>query len=130
MSDHTDLLRQAATKARETAQAATEGPWKTHDTHLGSGGHSATVLTDRDKLTDTGLVAWLPTFSHEPWNDNTNAWANATHAALWHPGVALAVAAWLESWDGVDLNPSGPLPADYEHAVNVARALLNEPEEA
>lgn len=119
-----DLLRRAATLARETANAATEGPWKTHDTHLGSGGHSATVLTDRDKLTDTGLVAWLPTFSHEPWNDNTNAWANATHAALWHPGVALAIADWLDQH--AEHHDYDECTRETCHAETTARALLGE----
>lgn len=124
MSDHADLLRRAAAHIRETANAATEGPWKTHDTHLGSGGHSATLLTHRDKLTDTGLVAWLPTFSHEPWNDNTNAWANATHAALWHPGVALAVADLLE--DAADMADNAESEFIDAPLAAVAHALLGE----
>ena len=33
MPDHAALLRRAAARVRETANAANEGPWKCHDTH-------------------------------------------------------------------------------------------------
>lgn len=33
------------------------------------------------------------------------------------------LAAWLESWDGVELDERGPLPEDFEHALAVARVL-------
>ena len=141
MSDHADLLRRAAKLIRETAQAATEGPWKAHDTSLDYGGHTATVLTKREALTDTGLIGWLPTFSRQPWNDNTNAWADALHVALWHPVVALAVAGWLESTadlheethpdvrrvmgHGCQWCADEDWPcADMRHAEAVARAVL------
>ncbi|MET9055469.1 hypothetical protein ABZW50_30410, partial [Streptomyces bacillaris] len=92
-----DQLRAAAELLREAAGHATPGPWRTHDTHLGGvGGHTATVLTDRPNLNDTELVAWLPTMSHEPWDEARNAWRNAGWIALMHPGVGLALAAWLE----------------------------------
>ncbi|ACX71171.1 hypothetical protein pZL12.94 [Streptomyces phage ZL12] len=93
-----DLLRAAAELLREAAGHATPGPWRTHDTHLGGvGGHTATVLTDRPNLNDTELIAWLPTMSHEPWDEARNVWRNAGWMALMHPGVGLALAAWLES---------------------------------
>lgn len=119
MPDHAALLRRAAARVRETANAATEGPWAIWDDLNGHGfitvGDAQGVLTDeRPFAEECNTVAHV--FTQE----------DATHAALWHPGVALAVAGWLESWDGVDLDPSGPMPADYEHAVNVARALLGE----
>ncbi|MFD3638255.1 hypothetical protein [Streptomyces griseus] len=121
-----DQLRAAADLLREAAGHATPGPWRTHDTHLGGvGGHTATVLTDRPNLNDTELIAWLPTMSHEPWDEARNAWRNAGWMALVHPGVGLALAAWLESWVGVDLSEHGPMPEDAQHALAVARQLLD-----
>ena len=119
----TDLLRRAATLARETAEAAPRGPYTFKST---PGYHQPIYADDGDVIGTTR--PWAGGL-HEDTDVGT-AEQTGAHIALWHPGVALAVADWLESWDGIDLNPSGPLPADYEHAVNVARALLNEPEEA
>lgn len=89
-------LRAAAGRLRELAEAATDGPWRSHDTHLTFGGHTATVMTERPNLNDTELLAWVPTMSHEPWDEARNAWHNAGFIAAMHPGVALALAAWLE----------------------------------
>lgn len=125
-----DLLRRAARVARETADAATDGPWRYHDTHLTVGGHTATVLAGEGN--DLRLVAWLPSWSHEPWDQTHNPWRNAMHAALWHPVVARAVADVLEE--------HAPLHSDihcYDHdpdegidwecpEMRLARALLKE----
>lgn len=114
------LLRRAARVARETADAATPGPWRYHDTHLDLGGHTATVLAGEGN--DTRLVAWLPSWSHQPWDETHNPWRNARHAALWHPVVAYAVADWLDE-RAADANSYGMADA---HACEVARALLKE----
>jgi hypothetical protein len=74
----------------EAARVATAGPWRTHDTHLNDGGHTATVLTERDDLNRTELVAWLPTWSHEPWDERRNVWNNAAHVARNDPATVLA----------------------------------------
>lgn len=89
-------LRAAAKLMRERAKKATPGPWRTHDTWLPAGGHTATVLSGEGN--DTDLRAWLPTFKDvdQPWDSERNAWADAEHIASWHPLVALAVADWLE----------------------------------
>lgn len=92
-----DLLRRAAAELREAAAKATPGPWRTHDTYLPLGGHTATVLTARQDLNASELVAWLPTMSNEPWTDGRNAWNNAAWIALMHPGVAEPLAALLEA---------------------------------
>ncbi|MFF4661985.1 hypothetical protein [Streptomyces sp. NPDC001282] len=34
------------------------------------------------------------------------------------------IAAWLESWTGVDLSEHGPMPEDARHALAVARQIL------
>jgi hypothetical protein len=51
--------------------------------------------------------------------------ATAEYIAATHPGVGKAVAAWLESWDGIELSEGGPLPDDFAHALAVARAVNN-----
>ncbi|MGW1440310.1 hypothetical protein ACWD7M_34320 [Streptomyces griseus] len=125
-----DQLRAAAELLREAAGHATPGPWRTHDTHLGGvGGHTATVLTDRPNLNDTELIAWLPTMSHEPWDEARNAWRNAGWMALMDPGVGLALAVWLDrAADASDHHPTGEggAVATVVHpALAVARQLLD-----
>ena len=115
-------LREAAARLRGESADTTPGPWKRHDTFLDFGGHTATVLTQRQQINDTELVAWLPSRSHEPWADHP-CWANSGWIALVHPGLAEPLASWLESWDGVDLREDGPLPEDFEHALRIARVL-------
>lgn len=80
-------LDAAITEREETAQRATQTPWRTHDTHLDLGGHTATVLTG--ERNDTKLLAWVPTMSHEPWDETRNAWNNAEHIALNDPESVL-----------------------------------------
>ena len=112
MTDYPALLRRAAAKARETATAAPRAPWYvTHDplgTHVENGeGRTGRVVkgAGEDRTDDKGETT-------------------ADHIALWHPGVALAVAEWLDS-AAHDAEQVGADP----HALVVARALLNEPEE-
>lgn len=80
-------LNAAITRREETAQRATGTPWRTHDTHLDLGGHTATVLTGEGN--DTELLAWVPTMSHESWDETRNAWNNAEHIALNDPQSVL-----------------------------------------
>src|SRR5690606_7736734 len=69
------------------ARAATPGPWRQHDTHLGQYGHTATVLSG--ERNDTDLRAWLPTMSYESWDETRNVWNDATHIAEWDPARVL-----------------------------------------
>ncbi|MFB6665893.1 hypothetical protein ACFUJX_19745 [Streptomyces rubiginosohelvolus] len=122
-----EQLRAAAELLREAAGHATPGPWRTHDTHLGGvGGHTATVLTDRPNTNDTELIAWLPTMSHEPWDEARNAWRNAGWVALMHPGVGLAVAALLadyaDDWHSCPEDHPGTKLDEY--ALALARQVL------
>jgi hypothetical protein len=121
-----DELRAAATKLRELATAATPGPWRDHDTHLGQYGHTATVLSGKGNSTD--LRAWLPSMSQESWDQTRNVWADAGYIATMHPGVGAALADWLDSWTGIDLYEAGSLPEDARHALAVARAINGTPE--
>ncbi|MFE4915901.1 DUF6221 family protein [Streptomyces sp. NPDC056652] len=78
----------AAIAAREkTTHAATQPAWRTHDTHLDLGGHTATVLSGTGNQVE--LLAWLPTMSHNPWDETRNAWNNAEHIALNDPESVL-----------------------------------------
>ncbi|MFF7795626.1 DUF6221 family protein [Streptomyces sp. NPDC007991] len=80
-------LQTAISEREETARRATQTAWRTHDTHLDLGGHTATVLTG--ERNDTQLLAWVPTMSHEPWDETRNAWNNAEHIALNDPASVL-----------------------------------------
>lgn len=80
-------LDRAITAREETAQRATQKPWRIHDTHLDHGGHTATVLAG--KRNDTELLAWLPTMSHQYWDETRNAWNNAEHIAANDPESVL-----------------------------------------
>lgn len=73
----TDPLNLDAIEARATA--ATPGPWRDADTHLGRHGHTATVLSGTGN--DTDLRAWLPSLSQEAWDETRNVWADAAFVA-------------------------------------------------
>jgi hypothetical protein len=95
-----ELLRRAAAKMRETATAATPGPWDAQGREVGSG---------------ESLVAWVP----------IGYAADAEHIASWPPAVALAVADWLDfiapfARFGDDNSPHA------KHALVVARIYLGE----
>ena len=94
MTTPAEDLRAAAAKLRELATAATPGPWRQHDTHLGQYGYTATVLSGEGN--DTDLRAWLPSMSQEPWDEARNVWPDAAYIAAMHPGVGLALAELLE----------------------------------
>lgn len=80
-------LDRAISEREGAARLATQGVWRTHDTHLDLGGHTATVLVG--ERNDTELLAWLPTMSHASWDEARNAWNNAEHIALNDPASVL-----------------------------------------
>ncbi|MBT2429415.1 hypothetical protein J7F02_28315 [Streptomyces sp. ISL-112] len=80
-----DQLRAAAEKLREAAQAATPGPWRRHTAsypHLVLQGLVNVPPSEADGMISTNLAV--------------DEAADATHIALMHPGVGLALAAWLD----------------------------------
>ena len=95
-----DLLRRAATLARETANAATEGPW----------------TPERKGVLDPDDIQFVETTRRD-----------ASHIALWHPGVALAIADWLDQH--AEHHDYDECTRETCHAETTARALLNEPED-
>lgn len=114
-----DLLREAAAKMRERAEAATPGPWEARH-----GGYSWIALYDDEDSIPEGES--LPSF--EPGGSATPA--DAEHIASWHPAVALAVADWLERaadepWCCDECKFGPDHPENVAHgALAVARAYL------
>lgn len=119
-----DLIRRAAALMRQRAEAATDGPWRAHDTYLSHGGYTATVLSGEGNGTE--LRAWLPTFSNETSMTVRNVYPDAEHIASWHPLVGLAVADWLDSWEDFEFEPDSSYAEDHRAAVKVARVYLAE----
>jgi hypothetical protein len=111
-----DLLRRAAAKLREHAQAAPEGPWVS--------------LDDGDRLValrpDSTFEKGFRYLVDEPIDDTSIA----EYFALMHPPVALALADLLDK-AAYDLDP---IPGfEWLHhkglAEKAAREVLREPEE-
>lgn len=102
-----ELLRRAAAKMRENADAATRGPWSV--AHVDGQGFAV----------HHGEHDTVSLYSDRP---------NAEHIASWHPDVALAVADLLDEVvayaDYDDLVGSERVTA--EAAVALARAYLGE----
>jgi hypothetical protein len=107
MTPETDLLRRAAARVREVAEAATPGPWtvKPH----GSRRNCTTVRGDNDSF----LAYYVAT-------------PNAAHIALMDPSVALAVADILAGWAD-DIEQYGGNHRSDDRCVRLARLILEEP---
>ena len=107
-----DLLREAAAKMRERAEAATPGPWQVHADDAYQVGYAR-----RDGEFDEQPMARVTGYGGTvyPWD--------AEHIASWHPAVALAVANLLDGsadrWDAGDLGPE-----EWDELAAVARAYL------
>jgi hypothetical protein len=97
-----ELLREAAAKMRERAEAATPGPWRSDGEMVKSGESFRTKFVAEAY----GLA---------------DKWPNAEHIASWHPAVALAVADWL---DTVYDRARGKESVETEPAMVVARAYM------
>lgn len=79
-------LRAAADKIRARAEVATPGPWKAD--------HREYPERIYGGPTESDAVV-----SGSRWNGEASVFDNsddAYHIALWHPGIALLVAAWLD----------------------------------
>lgn len=101
-----DELRRAATLIRERARAATAGPW----------------AVERD---DEGMFTTVQSVQVVGWEGEIAqvhtpdpSWPDFDHIASWHPGVALAVADWLDAAH----EQTGAMPSI---ALVVARTYLN-----
>jgi hypothetical protein len=118
------LILRAAALMRQCAEAATGGPWRTHDGWSRDGGYLVGVLTGDGN--ETRPVAWVPSFSEQPADLEKRAWPDGEHITSWSPVPVLAVAAWLESYrdepDGADVAHR----PDFYFARDLARAYLGE----
>ena len=114
-----EVIRRAAALMRERAEAATPGPWL-GVTGMFKDGEWPCVITAKGDPKDA--ETWLMGTG----NGGANREADATHAGSWHPLVALAVARWLESLDGIEWKESGPATEELTHALKIARAYLGE----
>lgn len=104
------LLREAAAKMRERAEAASVGPWRYDDWAYGSEVGCGVAAPNHPQSDDTSTVI-LASFGEDGVSD-------AEHIASWHPAVALAVADWLD----IGANPYACV--DREPMCAVARAYL------
>lgn len=111
------LLRRAAKTLREHAtEVVIEGPWKYRDRSDDPESYPWTVWAKRSRCSaGTGFAP-----------------GTARYIALMHPPVALALAAWLETFAMNHENyidSYGPdNVAGWSEAVGLARAILREPE--
>lgn len=118
-----DLLRRAATRLRESALAATPGPW----------------VVEREvgvPFTEFTLCSQAPV--EFPYQRKITSvltpdeeWPDLDYFALVHPPVALALAGWLAD-HAAQFGPNDDLryvdsPGDTQRAIEVARAVLREP---
>lgn len=107
MTTPAEELRAAAEKLRQDAEAARLAsplPWFVTDEHVVRCADES-IVADRSSTTRPQDRADLP------------------YIAAMHPGVGTALAKWLISWGGIELEEFGPLPEDAQHALAVARAI-------
>lgn len=103
MTTPADELRQAAATIREVAAKASPGPWWNDDHEI--------YTVDRDWVAESCDV------------DNPElATGNGAHIAMWHPGMTILVADFLDavgkSIDGLDLPE-----ASFRQEIAIARAI-------
>lgn len=87
-----EYLRETARMIRETAQAATPGPWVRSGSSIETD-HECSPSHDCWPVGDT-YSGMKPDGSTYPRDLNRS---DAEHIASWHPAVALAVADWLDT---------------------------------
>jgi hypothetical protein len=112
-----DLLRRAAVKLRETADAASKGSWNNDGWEIYAG--------------QPGIRAdWI---GETCAGDADQDAANGNFIALMHPPVALALAEWIEGHAkdlemAHDVRAQCDSPGDVHQAIIVAREILREPQ--
>lgn len=81
-----EVLRRAAALMRERAEAATPGRWETSDSDLTHPGAGMNVYSDLEGPVVADCCGYQGGAGIQ----------DAEHIASWHPGMALAVADWLD----------------------------------
>ncbi|GII84562.1 hypothetical protein Ssi03_25520 [Sphaerisporangium siamense] len=118
-------LRAAAARLRERAEQATPGPWSVgNDDVIGLG----IEQTGRGSFTyDAQIARVLEDYERDEENYGNRELGTTEGDARWmalvHPGLAEPLAAWLESWDDVNVSEHGPHLDDWRHALAVARVI-------
>lgn len=105
----------AAGRMRQTALAATPGPWQ----HMCLGSEGCLVLRATGTLRERGHGR-VARFGQKDWQPDH---ADAAYVTGMHPLVALAVADWLDRF-GDPVYCYGP--AEFDSALNIARAYLGD----
>lgn len=116
-----ERLRLAATKIRETANAATPGPWTADPVRPRYITTAAPIDIDEADWGPEGHTAYRLGTMQDP-----NAWryADVTYIALMSPPVALAMADWLdEAADMIDAEDVG----QSDHPLRIANLILGAP---
>ena len=111
-----ETLREAAKVLRERAGAAIPGPWETR---------SGSLIA---RSSSSPRLMWPPhaTADAQMWEGQREQQAaDATYIATMHPGVALALADWLD-YEAQDQShdPSEHDGSPSGHALRVAEAIL------
>jgi hypothetical protein len=107
-------LRFAAKLLRERADAATPGPWQ----HMCLGSEGCLVLRATGTLRERGPHGRVARFGQKEWQADH---ADAEYVATMHPGVARALADWLDRT--VTDDEYGEVTG-FDEALAVARACL------
>ena len=109
-----ETLRAAASLMRERAEKATPGPWRAQSLRCGD------VVVEQ--AGGPHLVADMPACGEHPGVRVPDA----DFIAGMHPAVALAVADWLDRFSDRSYCYG---PAEFDHALAIARAYLGSPDE-
>jgi len=113
-------LRAAAKLMRERAEAATPGPWK----HMCMGSEGCITIRASGTIRERGHGR----VAKHGWKDWQADHADAEFVASVHPGVALAVADWLDMAVSCGCEPGDDHADIKAAALAVARAYLGVPE--
>ena len=107
MTTPADELRTAAEKLRRDAEAARRAsppPW--------------TVTAERVVRCADGMIV-----ADRSGTDHPAERTDLPYIAAMHPGVGAALADWLGSWGGVEIDEHASMPDDLRHALVIARAI-------
>ncbi len=126
-----DLLRRAAAKLRETAEAATPGPWWSDDSAQCWRLHGVGMRLPAQGLIPEQVVNKQILKAPKHGTPYAEYWPDPADAALiemFGPPVALALAGWLDSYvrDDAPFFERDRAFVGVEQAVAVARAVLRE----
>ncbi|MDJ1137906.1 hypothetical protein [Streptomyces iconiensis] len=127
-----DEIRTAAEKLRTLAAAASTNSdgtptarWNTEPVQSARDDDSRRFLYGDYLTRDDGRrISWPLLLRggrlHQPSYMHSQ---HAEYAAAMGPAVGAALAAWLESWTGLDVREDAAMAEDLRHALTVARAI-------